>query len=462
MSSNQNIDFEEALLDSLAKDQDLDYLELPLSRRAFILLGVIIGAVVFAFTSRLVFLNIIKAGFYQNRAEANMNKEVIMPAYRGIITDRFGEVLVENSPSFSVFLNAAELLKNKDNLELVIQKLNEVLETNSEEIRAKFQSVDLKRQNLVAVARNITSDQIIALKSLNLSGVTVDDDYSRFYQDGKVFSRLIGYDGEIRTGLESVYDDYLKGQDGISLIFKDVRGNTIGKKSLQEAVAGSDLELTVDAGLQRFFYDRLNGALRSLGSSAGVGMALNPQNGELLALVSLPSFDNNFFVGGGFNREKQRLLNDPAKPLFNRAVSGLYSPGSTIKPLVALAALKEQLIDPDWQIFSRGYLEVPNPYDAEKPSRFLDWKPNSWVDLRSALARSSNIYFYAIGGGLPPSELSLLQGAPTLKGLGIYKLYQYWKKFLLDQKSGIDLPAENSGFLPDPEEKERRKRHQNN
>jgi penicillin-binding protein 2 len=131
--------------------------------------------------------------------------------------------------------------------------------------------------------------------------------------------------------------------------------------------------------------------------------------------------------------------------LFNRAISGAYTPGSAIKPMVALAALKENIIDPKKQILSTGYIEIPNPYDPEKPSRFLDWKAHGWVDLRSALARSSNVYFYEIGGGFE-----------GLKGLGVNKLKEYWQRFLLGAKTGIDLPSESSGFLPDPEEKEER------
>ena len=132
--------------------------------------------------------------------------------------------------------------------------------------------------------------------------------------------------------------------------------------------------------------------LSYLGSRAGVGIALNPQNGEVLALVSLPSFDNN--------KIKAEDLIDSSKPLFNRAVSGFYAPGSTIKPLVAFGALKEEIIAPEKEILSIGYIEIPNPYYPDRPSRFVDWKPHGWVNLYSALARSSNVYFYEVGGDL--------------------------------------------------------------
>ena len=124
-------------------------------------------------------------------------------------------------------------------------------------------------------------------------------------------------------------------------------------------------------------------------------------------------------------------------------MSGVYTPGSTVKPMVALAALNEHVIDPKKQIFSAGYIEIPNPYFPDKPSRFLDWKAHGWVDLRSAIARSSNVYFYEVGGGFE-----------NIKGLGVDKLKEYWQKFGFGEKTGIDLDSESVGFLPDPEEKE--------
>lgn len=455
MRPNRDLDFEESVLDSYA--QDLSCIELPLSRKAFVvvlLFGLFLGGVVVV---RLIFLNLVSGGAYQIRSEANVNREVIIPAYRGIITDRFGETLVENTPAFSVFINLADFMQNGENLVAKLEKLSEILNLASDEINLRIEAGAASNLNLIPIARNISPDQIIALEGTNLIGVTIEDDYSRRYKNGPVFAHIVGYRGdEVGVGIETVYNDILKGKDGVSVIFEDVYDKEIDKKILSDPVSGSQIVLTIDAGLQRFFYDRLSHAIQMLGSKGGVGIALNPQNGEILALVSLPSFDNNLFVTPGKSQERVGLLNDASQPLFNRAVSGVYNPGSTIKPLVALAALREKLIDPQVEIFSRGYLEVPNPYFPDQPSRFADWKPNGWVDLHSALARSSNIYFYAIGGGLPQSELALLRGAVSLRGLGIEKLRSYWQKFRLDQKTGIDLPAENSGFLPEPEEKERR------
>ena len=176
-----------------------------------------------------------------------------------------------------------------------------------------------------------------------------------------------------------------------------------------------------------------------------MGIALNPKTGEVLSLISLPSFDNNIFGEAGKNQERIKLINSGLKPMFNRAVSGVYTPGSVIKPVVAVAGLKEGVIDTGTKVFSAGFIEIPNPYNPDQPSRFLDWKAHGWVDVYSALARSSNIFFYAVGGGFG-----------DIKGLGIDRLNQYWREFGLGKKTGIDLGAESAGFLPNPDLKEKK------
>lgn len=445
MAKKPQLDLEDAIVDDFARQKDFDYLELPLSRQAFglvIVLAGIFGAIVIG---RLIFLNVIKGDFYKIRAAGNAHKEVIIPAYRGAIVDRFDKIIAANAPSFSVYLDINKAFKD-GSLESAVKSLSEVLEIAVEEINQNLAKIDLEKNNLVLIARNITTEQAIALKSLNLPSVAVVDDYKRDYVGGPAFAHVIGYSGgSVKSGIEAIYDDYLKGNDGRLIVFRDALGNEIDRKRSSEPVVGHKLVATIDADLQKFFYDRMLSGLRFLGRDSGVGIALNPQSGEVLAMISLPSFDNNLFAVSGFNNEKKRLLEASNKPLFNRAVSGLYTPGSTIKPLVALAALREKIVTPAHRFFSAGFIEIPNVYNPEKPSRFLDWKPHGWVDLRSALAKSSNIYFYAIGGGFE-----------NFKGLGIGKLLEYWRRFLLGRKTGIDLPAENDGFLPSPEEKESR------
>lgn len=437
-----DIDFEEVIFDHFHPGREP--LERPLGRGIFWSLTAAAVFVHLLVLGRLIFLNIARGALYEERSAANVNEERIIPAQRGIITDRLGKALVKNNPSFSVSLNIPELIKNRAMFNETIIRLSEILGKPREEIEKIVETADLEQKSTAVVNRNLSVDQVINLKTLALSGVQIENDYRRQYLDGPIFSHILGYVGlaedgsywQGRSGLEAFYDEQLRGKDGQLVVFRDVRGGAIDEKITAEAKSGEEVVITIDAEFQKYFYERLKSGLRSLEKEAGVGLALNPQNGEILALVSLPEYDNN---------HPADYLQAAHQPLFNRAISGVYSPGSTIKPLVALAALKEKVITPDFSVYSPGYLELPNPFHPESPSRFLDWKAHGLVNLHSALAASSNVYFYVVGGGYK-----------NIKGLGIERLYEYWHKFNLHQPTGVDLPGEATGFLPDPEEKEKR------
>ena len=407
-----------------------DYLELPLSRQTFLLVAgavVLVGALALG---RAGFLNVFRGEFYSTRADMNVNKEIALPAPRGIITDRFGNPLVENKSSFTALLNVAELLKDRGRVDGLIEEVTGILNLDQATLRATVSRADVERGSFVAIARNISPNQAIQIKDLNLPYLQASDDYTRDYIGGPAFSHALGYVSaedyyrnlQGKSGLEAQYDQFLDGQDGRLIVYRDAMGKPLDTKVAEPPVSGQKLVTTLDADFQSYFYERMRSGLSALGRDTGVGLAVDPRNGEVLALISFPSFDNN---------QVAKYLTKPSQPLFNRAISGVYTPGSTIKPLVALAALKENLMDPEFQILSTGSIEIPNPYDPEKPSRFLDWKAHGWVDLHSALARSSNVYFYELGGGFE-----------GFKGLGIDRLNDYWQKFLLGQKTGIDLPAE--------------------
>ncbi|HDH31299.1 MAG TPA: penicillin-binding protein 2 [Candidatus Wolfebacteria bacterium] len=446
---------EEAVLDDLA--QDLDVLELPLSRRAFKLVGLAIIIVIVIVIVRVFYLGVWQGDFYKSRAQINTNQIIPLRAERGIIFDRFNKPFVENLPVFRLSLMVVELLKSQKEREQTLKILNDIIGLPLGKIDSLIREVNLEKQNSITLAKNLTIEQVIKLKNLNLKSIRIEENFERQYYNPKINAHFLGYTGIVskndlynnpefsindilgKVGLESYYDKELRGKDGQRASFRDAKGKIIDEKLLTEPIAGVNLYLTIDAEFQSYFYQRLKQGLSVLGRWSGVGIALNPQNGEILALVSLPSFDAN--------NDLSEFLSDPNKPFFNRAISGVYAPGSTIKPLVALAALEEDVITPTQTIFSPGFLEIPNPYHPEQPSRFLDWKAHGWVNLYSAIARSSNVYFYTIGGGLPNNEF---------RGIGIEKLKEYWEKFGFGEKTGIDLPGENQGFLPDPEEKEQR------
>lgn len=445
--SYKRIDFDEVISDAAASD--LSLLEQPLRPLVFrgVVLATVIVALVFSIT--VLLLASVNHNRYLKRAQANANQEIPLIAPRGIITDRNGVPLSENQAIFSAFLQVSEMARNNEK-EAVLRTAEDILGLDRKEVlenlgNTNFESIILKR--------DISREQAIAVKTLGLKSLIVESDYRRNYKD-PAFAHVLGYVGLVngedllaneelvlndligRSGLEAYYDNTLRGKNGAVTAYRNALGEVESVSRTKEPEPGGELKTTIDAGLQKYFYDRLLQGLLSLGRTSGVGIAVNPQNGEVLALVSLPSFDANNLTS---------YLDNPNRPLFNRAVSGIYSPGSTIKPIHAAAALHEGVVDPQKKVYSAGYIEIPNPYDPSRPSRFLDWKAHGWVDLYSALARSSNIYFYAVGGGLD-----------DIKGLKIAKLNEYWKRFGLDKKTGIDLPGESNGFLPNPDEKEKR------
>lgn len=433
-------------------------IEVPLSERVFRGFWVVVllfaAAAVFQFLS----LGVADHSFYRNRALANMSYSLNDGAPRGVIFDRYGVPLVENKSVFKVYLVPRELPKEKEERQETLEGVTAVLGLNEEELETKLKEKDWRFSEKLLLKNGPDHAEIATLQSNDFPGVRVESSFERIYRDPRAFSHVLGFvgltdredleknpelfiDDEIgKAGLEAYYDDLLRGVNGREVYLRDALGEIKEKSTTVRSTAGRDLKTFIDAEFQEYFYNRLEQGLRNLGRSIGVGIALNPQNGEVLAIFGIPGVDVS---------EPALSLSDENRPFFNRAISGLYPPGSTIKPLHAAAALTEGIISPEKQIFSEGFIEIPNPYDPERPSRFLDWKAHGWVDARAALARSSNVYFYAVGGGLPAEA-----GLGFQPGLGIERLQEWWRKFGLNGKTGIDLPGEASGFLPSPSWKE--------
>lgn len=458
MKQFPDLAFEEAVSDSFAPEP-LDRMELPAARKVFWGLGFVVLLIGGLVAGRIWMLGAAKGAAYSVRASLNMSREVVAPANRGVILDRFGETLATNRGAFSLFLDSSAVLGNRSSFDAVMRALSETLGVSVEELKKPVYEADIEREKLVALLRDLTPEEVIQLRGLNLPGVQIEDDYVREYPGGAAFAHLLGYTGSSekggvagKDGVEASYDDRLRGRDGARVFYRDAEGTVFGEKAFFEPKDGQPLTLTIDAALERYFYERFQSGLAALGREAGVGIALNPATGEVLALLSFPSYDNNAFVDRKRNAERAELLRGGRQPLFNRALSGRYNPGSTIKPLLALAALREGLITPETTVFSKGYVEIPNPYYPDKPSRFLDWKAHGLVDLPAALARSSNIYFYALGGGLNAEQT----GTQAVRGLGVAALRRYWERFGLGKKTGVDLPAETEGFLPDPDREKKR------
>lgn len=445
---------EESVLDDMASS--MDCVEMPLARGAFTLV-IAVAAIMSLIVFGRVFLLGVNAGtFYRDRAIANVSDITVRPAERGIFFDRTGMPLVRNVPTFRVVLYLSNFFKKDPGVqEHELGELTRIVGIDKEGMRAWLSSVDLERQSSIVIARDLTVEQVAEIKNLAMDDVNIENDFKRQYEEPGMFSHLMGYVGVVadkdvqsdknlllndligKSGLELYYDNELRGKNGATIDYRNAKNESLGRKTEVAPERGNNAYLTIDGGLQTYVYGRLKAQLERMGKIAGAGIAMDPKTGEVLAMVSLPTFDNNHITSED--------LTSVHRPLFNRAIAGVYNPASTIKPLVATAALSENVIDPNRKILANGYIEIPNPYTPSEPSRFNDWKVHGWIDLHDAIARSSNVFFYTVGGGYQ-----------DIKGLGVDRLAEYWRKFRLDQKTGIDLPGEKVGFLPNPAEKEKR------
>lgn len=424
-------------------------------------IGILLGFLVIF--GQVFNLQIVKGGDYYVLAEGNRIRTIQNFAPRGLITDRYGEVIARNTPSFELVTVPQDLPKDETVRNELITKLSGILSMTSEEIESKIGEVDVNIIQPVTIKENLSQAEALQLEDLvsKTSGIQVQSAPIREYLDGPAFAQLIGYVGKLnreewetrknkgyyfndvlgKSGLESVYESLLRGQHGGTQVEVDASGNVVKKLSDKNPVAGEDLVLTIDAGLQKTLYRSLEQTLRGRPSASGAAaIATHPETGEILSLVSLPSFDNNLFAKGITSKDYSALLNNKRRPLLNRAIAGAYPPGSTIKPLIAAAALQEGVITERTTVKDEGFIKLGN-------FTFYGWDRDGLgvMNVISALAQSSDPYFYVIGGGYEGFE-----------GLGVSRIAKYLKQFHLGEKLGINLPGEASGFVPTAEWKKER------
>jgi len=458
----RDIAFDEILSDEWG--QHLGVREVPLANQILIAFGGLVICLGILFLVRIWILGVTQGAAYASLADANLSERRILQPPRGMIYDRNGALLAGNKESFLLYLDLDAFLAERDVQQVTLDTVSRITGMSEEEFWKRVGEVDLESSGQTILLQDgLETHQAISFQDAKLPTLFIEQGIRRTYPAGRTFSSLVGYTGLVgvkdreedadtklfaavgKTGIERTYDVQLRGRTGESRQFRDARGASLGDPRTTNAIFGEALTLTIDKEFQEYFAKRFEEQLRTLGKTTGVGIAMDPRTGEVLALLNFPLFDNEIFVAPGKNTERKELLTSSLRPLFNRAVSGMYNPGSTIKPLVGVAALSENVITPEKSIYSPGYLDVPNPYDPTKPSRFLDWQRQGWVNLTSALAKSSNVYFYVVGGGFG-----------DVGGLGITKLHAWWQKFHLGSALGIDLPGEASGTLPTPEEKTKR------
>ncbi len=464
------IPFEESLNDDWS--QDLSMVEVPIGNTSLWHLGVVVFFVVLIVFGRVAYLSILSGGYYAARAEGNAAQEQATPAPRGIIYDSEGDALVENKAAFAAVLDSQVFLAQPDLQTSTLAAAQAILGVASGTVwDALKQSESQDFATPVVLVDDLNQTQLVNLQALALPSISIQSDFERVYPNGPIFSSVVGYTGRVtqedleqdptlatsdivgKTGIEEYYNSTLQGVSGIHIQFKNAQGNVLQSKQQTTATLGTSVRLTIDGGLQTYLYNRIQSELAVLGRQVGVGLVIDPQTGAVLSLVNLPGFDNNAFSAPASDTlEIENYLTSSDKPLFNRIVSGQYQPGSTIKPLVGVAALKEGIITPDRELYSPGYLMVPNPYNSSTPTKYEDWESHGYINLASALAQSSDVYFYIVGGGSPAYSTPPLNDPVDdgITGLGANQLFNWWTTFGLGKPTGIDLPNEAAGFLPTP------------
>lgn len=246
------------------------------------------------------------------------------------------------------------------------------------------------------------------------------------------------------NGVEAFFNEKMSGKLGIKIIEKDALLNIVSESTIEKPECGESVYLSIDAEIQDKLYSFINDLAKQKGFRGGSGILMDIENGELLAMVSYPEYSLKIMSEGDDRQAINSFNNDEKKPFVNRATAGLYTPGSIVKPFLSAAALNEDLISPNKKIYSAGFISIPNPYFEDKQTIFKDWKAHGWTDMKEALAVSSDVYFYAIGGGYKDQL-----------GLGIEKINEYIKMFGFSEETGIEAFPEERGVVPNPEWKQK-------
>lgn len=405
---------------------------------------------------RMGYLQVVKGADYRQSAESNRIRLTDIKAARGIIYDRNGIMLAHNVPNFALSFTPADLPKNEADLDALQNKLAQILAIDKSDLKKIISEKPKNSYQSFILQDHIPYDKAIPLRiaTSELSGVTFGTITFREYLTDSVFTSVLGYMGKVsdqdlknhpdyayddyigKSGIEQNYEAQLKGSNGKKEIEVDALGKEIRIISEMKPTSGQNLTLTIDKELQETLGQALDKTVNSsknfLGGSA---VAIDVKTGEILALISSPSFDNNKMNLGMSSEEYQTLSSNAKKPLFNHAISGEYPSGSTIKPVIASAALQEGVITPKTTVLSTGGIRINQWF-------FPDWKAggHGLTDVRKALAESVNTFFYLAGGG-----------DDTHQGLGVKRMTDYMRLFGLGDELGIDLPSEATGFLPSME-----------
>jgi penicillin-binding protein 2 len=286
-------------------------------------------------------------------------------------------------------------------------------------------------------------------------GGVLNDFALREYISAPGFSHILGYlaypakdtSGNFynteyvgKDGVEKIYNAELNGKSGIKIQEVDALSKIHSESLVELPIPGKDLTLTIDSRVQKELYKVISEAAIASGFRAGSGVIMDVNTGEILAMTTYPEYSSQILTDGLDRKTIASYQTNPGTPYLDRAISGLYTPGSIVKPFMAIAALDVDVISPEKKILSTGSISIPNPYFPDKPSVFKDWKAHGYVDMRDAIAVSSDVYFYAVGGGYKDQ-----------KGIGIANIDKYMRLFGFGSKTGIDIEGEAIGSIPTPE-----------
>ena len=362
-------------------------IEKPISKTTTYINALFFVSIILLLVSRAFYVQVVNGQKFLERSEDNRLHSVPIFANRGVIEDRNGIQLAYN---------------------IYATTTGQVTSTSTNEVPKR-----------TYINKNGFSHILgyVSYPKKDVSGV--------FWQDS-----FIG-----REGIEYQYNSELSGKPGKKLVEVNAKLDVVSENLIEYGEDGKTLTLSIDSNIQNELHNQIKTLSKKAGFVGGAGVIMDINTGEILALTSYPEYDNNIITNEPGRDEVGQYFSRKDSPLLNRAIS-IYTPGSTVKPFMALAALTEGTISPDKSILSTGSISIINRYGGPD-TIFKDWKAHGWVNMREALAASSDVYFYAIGGGYQNQI-----------GLGIDKIDVYMKKFEIDQLTGIDLPGEKSGIIP--------------
>ena len=457
--SHIELEPQDVLLDTIAQENkeerfDERKIEIALSSRVtrgLYLCSLLLGVV---FLFQVFNLQVVAGEKMRELAQNNTLRVISRTPNRGVIFDQDMVQLVFNKPSFDFLCDKRDMPESRQEKENLLLSLSLAFQRPFEELKEEF---DKNPSPEILIKEHISHEELVIgeTRGAEFQGCYVDETVTREYVDGASFSHFLGYTAKTspqelqslqgysvidqigKTGIEKSYEDRLRGTPGKTIVERDSSGTAIGEPRQVPGVPGQSIVLWLKSGLQKQLISSLEQVFADTGARRGASVALDPKTGGVLALVSMPAFDNNIFSQGISQKAWETLLKDPSDPLFNRALSGIGFPtGSVIKPIVALAALQEGVITENTVLDAPLELCVQNVYTRE-PECFRDHAYHGSADVKKAIAESVNPFFYKVGGGFE-----------GFKGLGPVKILEYFVRFGLNSLTGIDLPGEGKGILP--------------